>query len=83
VEARMTKLFDKGSGALIGVITDSQLDFLIDQLEEESLQDQDYAITPMTLALFEGEGGDPILLAMLSDALGGREEMTIYWENSD
>ena len=78
----MYKLFDKGNGAFLGAITEDQLKFLIDQLEEEDLEDHDYAITPMTLALFEGEGADPVLVSVLRDALGDQDEMTIIWEES-
>jgi processive 1,2-diacylglycerol beta-glucosyltransferase len=78
----MVKLFDKENGTFLGTITDAQLKYLIDQLEEEDLEDRDYAITPMTLSLFEGEGADPVLLSVLRNALGDREEMTIIWEES-
>ena len=52
----------------------------LNMLEEEGLEDRDYAITPMTLSLFEGEGADPVLVSMLRSALGNREEMSIIWE---
>jgi len=76
----MFRLYDEESKAFIGTISQKQLDFLIDQLEEEGLEDRNYAITSMTLALFEGEGADPVLMSMLRDTLGNREEMAIYWE---
>lgn len=76
----MVKIFDKDNGKFLGAITEDQLKFLVDQLEEEDLEDQDYAITPMTLALFEGEGADPVLVSTLRGALGDRDEMTIAWE---
>jgi len=78
----MYKLLDKDNGAFLGTLTEPQLKFLVDQLEEEGLEDRDYAITPMTLALFEGEGADPDLVSMLKQALGDRDEMTILWEES-
>jgi|WetSurSiteA1Bulk_404760.scaffolds.fasta_scaffold61389_2 hypothetical protein len=79
-EVCMSKLFDKENGTLLGAISDTQLKFLIDQLEEEGLEDRDYAITSMTISLFEGEGADPELVTMLRTALGERDEMTIYWQ---
>jgi processive 1,2-diacylglycerol beta-glucosyltransferase len=78
----MFKLYDEETKVFIGTITQKQLNFLIDQLEEEGLEDRDYAITPMTLSLFEGEGVDPVLVSMLRGALGDREEMSIYWEEA-
>ena len=77
----MVKIYDKENGVFIGAISDEQLQFLADQLEEESLEDSDYAITPMTLSLFEGEGADPDLVSLLRKALGEREEMNISWQN--
>ena len=79
----MVKLFDKENGNFICTITTEQFDFLADRLEEESLEDRDYAITPMTLALFEGEGADPILVSFLRAALGTRDEMSINWEKEE
>jgi hypothetical protein len=76
----MIKLYDKEIGTILGEISDSQLKFLIDQLEEEGLEDRDYAITSMTISLFEGEGADPELVTMLRTALGERDEMSIYWQ---
>jgi len=78
----MYRLFDEDTKAFIGAITQAQLDYLIDQLEEEGVEDRDYAITPMTLSLFEGENVDPILISMLRTALGERDEMSIYWEET-
>ena len=75
----MIELREKGTENPIGEISDEQLQFLIDQLEEEDLEDRDYAITPLLLSSFEAEGGDPALISMLRDALGEREGMEIAW----
>jgi len=40
----MPKLYNATTGAELGEITDEQLEFLQDQLEEESAEDQDYYI---------------------------------------
>ena len=55
---------------LIGTITETQLQFLIDNMEEESLEDQDYAITPMTLAYFEELGADPAIAGYAAPGSG-------------
>lgn len=75
----MIQLYDAESGAEIGTITEEHLRFLIDQLEEESEEDQDYYINRTTLDIFEGNGADPALLEVLRRALGQREEMDIRW----
>jgi hypothetical protein len=77
----MTQLFDKETGQPIGEINDTQLQFLVDQLEEESAADQDYYINEDTIAAFESEGADSALVALLRGAMGGREEMEIRWSN--
>jgi hypothetical protein len=64
----------------IGDITDKQLDFLVDQLEEEHDEDQDYFIDKDTLELLSDNGADPELLALLEKALGDDESMDIAWE---
>lgn len=64
----------------IGTITQEQLDFLIEQLEEEHDDDQDYYIDRETLELLSDNGCDPELFALLEKALGKDEEMDIAWE---
>jgi len=76
----MIQVYDNDTGVEIGQISEPQLQFLIDQLEEESETDQDYWINKETLDAFEEEGADPALLAMLRGALGDREDMEIRWE---
>lgn len=75
----MITLHEKGTNKLLGTITEAQLQFLINQLEEEEMEDQDYAITSMLLDSFEGEGADPELVSLLRDALGEQEEINIVW----
>lgn len=76
----MPKLYDNGTGELIGEISDDQLQFLKDQLEEESLEDRDYAIEEMTLEYFEEQNGDPELIKLLRNALSSRDQFIIRWE---
>jgi hypothetical protein len=75
----MYKLYNNETGELIGTISEEQLKFLKDQLEEESLEDQDYEIEAMTLAFFMEEGIDAQLLEMLRKALGEKEQLIIRW----
>lgn len=76
----MPKLYDNGTDELIGEISDDQLQFLKDQLEEESLEDRDYAIEEMTLEYFEEQNGDPELIKLLRNALSSRDQFIIRWE---
>lgn len=75
----MIELRDKETGRSLGSITENQLQFLIDQLEEESSSDTDYYLNSATLDMFTDNGIDPQLLALLRGALGNREDMEIEW----
>ena len=78
----MIQLYNHTTGELIGEINEQQLQFLEDQLEEESTEDHDYAIDPMTLAYFQGLGADAQLMDLLRAALGSQPEISIRWEKS-
>lgn len=76
----MIKLYVQGQEEPIGTLSEAQLQFLRDELEEESTTDQDYAITPMTLGLFVEDGGDPQLIELLRGTLGEKDEILIRWQ---
>lgn len=78
----MVVIFDKQSGAELGTITDEQLQFLADHLEEESESDDDYYLNRTTVDFLEGEGAAPEVIAILRRALDGREEAEIRWTRS-
>jgi hypothetical protein len=78
----MIQLHDNDTDARIGTITEDNLRFLIDQLEEESGDDQDYYITEATLGLLEKGGADTALVSLLRKALNGRAEMEVRWSRS-
>jgi hypothetical protein len=75
----MINLREKGTNKSLGQISEDQLQYLIDNLEEEWLEDQDYAITPLLLQVFEQQNADPGLVSLLRDALSGREMVEIVW----
>jgi len=76
----MIQLFDARSGAHLGDVSEEHLAFMRTQLEEESVEDQDYYINGDTLDLFARRGADPALVALLRQALGTQEDMDIRWE---
>jgi hypothetical protein len=77
----MPRLFRLDTEADIGVISPAQLKFLVDQLEEEHDDDQDYYIDRDTLELLADNGIDDELLAMLEKALGDDDAMDIAWDD--
>ncbi|OGB23970.1 MAG: galactosyldiacylglycerol synthase [Burkholderiales bacterium RIFCSPLOWO2_02_FULL_57_36] len=79
----MIKLKDKDTGLALDSITEEHLKFLVDQLEEESDEDQDYYLNQTTVDLFAAvDGADPALIDVLRKALNGREEMEIVWSRT-
>lgn len=76
----MVQLRDKETGALLGSITDEQLEYLQNQLEEEFAENQDYWFDVASLDVLEEQGADADLMGVLRVALGDREEMEIRWE---
>ena len=75
----MIQLHDKETGKALGSITEAQLQFLKDRLEEESARDQDYYLNADTIDMFERDGADATLVALLRGAMGDRQEMEIRW----
>ena len=76
----MPRLIRLDNGNDIGTITDDQLKFLVEQLEEEHDDDTDYFVDRDTLELLSDNGADPELLGMLEKAIGDDESMDIAWE---
>jgi processive 1,2-diacylglycerol beta-glucosyltransferase len=73
------RLYDNDTRVRLGEITEEQLQFLMDHLEEESSDDQDYYLNRATLDIFAQAGADPALLTLLQHALGERDDMEIRW----
>jgi processive 1,2-diacylglycerol beta-glucosyltransferase len=75
----MITLFDAESNQPVGQITEEQLAFLMNQLEEESTMDRDYYISLDTLDVLEEAGAHAALLTILRSALAGREGCDIRY----
>ena len=76
----MPRLIRIDTGDKIGDVSDAQLAFLVEQLEEEHDEDQDYYIDRETLELLSDNGAEPELVALLEKAIGDDDEMDIAWE---
>ena len=77
------RLYDNASGTELGTLTEEQLKFLIDNLEEETSDDQDYYLNPNTLELLEGRGGDSTLVSILRQAMGDKQGIEIRWAREE
>ena len=73
-------LYVKADHRYLGDVTDADLQFLRDNLEEESLTDTDYAISRLTLEYLRGNGMDPRVAALFDSALGEADEIEIQYE---
>jgi len=75
-------LYNADTNALLGEITEQDLKVLVDALEEESSEDQDYYITPETIDVI-GENGRATdhLLNLLRKALGASDAVEVRWQN--
>ena len=75
----MIELRNKETSARIGNISEDDLSFLINMLEEEDSEDRDYWIDQTTIDYFEANGCGDHLLEMLKDAIRDREGVEIEW----
>ena len=78
-EFAMIQLRDKENGQSIGSISEEDLQFLINQLEEESLDDKDYYLHRVTLEALKEKGASQALMDVLVKALGDRDDMEFEW----
>ncbi len=74
----MIKLYDT-SNTHVGELSEQELQFLIDSMEEESTTDQDYYLDEATVNYLEARGADQGLVIRLRQLLAGREGITIRW----
>lgn len=78
----MITVYDSQTDSQIGRMDESDLKFLIDNLEEESLEDQDYYIDTATVEFLAARGAGPELLSLLRTAIGEGDSATIVWRRS-
>ena len=76
----MIQLYNEDTGVLIGEITTDQLRFLVDELEEDSIEDMDYYLSVGTVDMLEADGADPDLITLLRQALDEHGEVDIVWK---
>lgn len=76
----MIDLYNASTNQLIGTITEAELQLLIERLEEESTQDQDYYIDAETIDLLGDGRATDHLLGLLRSALGSSDGVDIRWQ---
>ena len=76
----MIDLYDALTNQLIGSITEADLQVLVNVLEEESSQDQDYYIDRATIDLLADGRATTHLVGLLRSALGLSDGVDIRWQ---
>jgi hypothetical protein len=59
---------------ILGALTEKQLDFLVENLEEEFEEDEEYLLYPDTIDYLKEQGADRDLVVMLEKALAGIQD---------
>jgi hypothetical protein len=65
---------DTNEREILGTITENQLNFLIDNLEEEFEEDEGYFLNADTIDYLKEQGADGDLIAILQKALAGSQD---------
>jgi inactivated superfamily I helicase len=76
----MPRLYNKKTKALLGELSESDVDCLVDVLEEEDSKDVDYFIDLDTVDILEDNGASQQLVTMLRAAIGATEGVDVRWE---
>ena len=76
----MIQLRNKDTGEVLGTISEEDLQFLQNQLVEETEEDSDYYLNRDELNLFKEQGASKPLMKLLEKGFAGRDELEIEWE---
>ena len=76
----MIDLFNSETNEKLGSITEADLQVLVDGLEEESAEDQDYFIDEATIELLGDGRATEHLLGLLRRAVGTSDGVEIRWK---
>jgi hypothetical protein len=76
----MIDLYNSETNEKLGSITEADLQVLVDGLEEESAEDQDYFIDEATIELLGDGRATEHLLGLLRRAVGKSDGVEIRWK---
>ena len=76
----MFKLYEKSTNKFLGQISDEEVQFLRDNMEEESMTDVDYYINKTIFNLLKEKGMSENLTKIIQQAMGNRDEIEIRYE---
>jgi len=76
----MIDLYNSETNEKLGSITEADLQVLVDGLEEESAEDQDYFIDEATIELLGDGRATEHLIGLLRRAVGTSDGVEIRWK---
>ncbi len=78
-EVTMILLRNKGTGEVLGAISEEDLQFLKDQLVEETEEDVDYYLNRDELEILKVRGASQALAILLEKGFGDGDELEVEW----
>lgn len=76
----MIDLYNATTNTLLGTITEADLQVLIDALEEEGVNDQDYYIDTATIDVIADGRATEHLVGLLRKAVAATDGVDIRWQ---
>jgi len=76
----MIDLYNAATNQLLGQITEADLQVLVDALEEEGVNDQDYFIDAATIDVIADGKATEHLVGLLRTAVGSSDGVDIRWQ---
>jgi processive 1,2-diacylglycerol beta-glucosyltransferase len=76
------RLYHDQTGEYLGDVTEEDIEFLIDQLEEEFEEDRAYYVNQDTVTMLRANGASQELLEALDRALGESGEADVTWSEA-
>ena len=76
----MIDIYRQATNELMGTITEADLKVLVDALEEESMDDQDYYLDAATIDVIADGRATEHLVKVLRAAVGAGDGVDIRWQ---
>ena len=73
------ELFESETDLTVGHISEEQLEWLSDHLDEDAVRDKEFILDPALISSWEEAGAEPGLVAALRGALGPRRDVRLRW----
>ena len=78
----MVTLKDKNTNAWLGSVSYAQLQFLINELNDEYKNGQEYLVNRDSLEILKQQGAEAALTKVIEKAMGDKDKIEFYWIKS-